>query len=131
MPKATPRERFREISRSPEAQIDLAEAALWIAAEDSPPVEVADWLSRLDAVAAIAESSVRLAAGERARVDALIHSLFVEQRFSGNRDDYYDPRNSWLNEVLDRKLGIPISLAIIYIAVAQRLGLSLLRIRPL
>jgi regulator of sirC expression with transglutaminase-like and TPR domain len=116
------RERFHEVCRSPEDRIDLAEAALWIAAEDSPPVSVADRLAQLDSVAAIAESSVRSAGTELARVEALNRSIFIEQRFTGNREDYYDPRNSWLSEVIDRRLGIPISLAIVYIAVARRLG---------
>jgi len=118
-----PRERFHAICRMPDSQIDLAEAALWIAAEDSPPVSVADGLVRLDSIAATAEAAVRSADSDRARVEALIRSIFVDQRFTGNRDDYYDPRNSWLHEVIDRKLGIPISLAIVYVAAAQRLGL--------
>lgn len=116
------RERFCAICRDPDGRIDLAEAALWIAAEDTPPVSVADCMAQLDSVVAIAESSVRTAGTERTQVEALIRSIFVEQSFAGNRDDYYDPRNSWLNEVLDRRRGIPISLAIVYIAVAERLG---------
>jgi len=124
MPVASPRERFRESIQGSDGKIDLAEAALWIAAEDSQPIDVADYMLRLDSIAAEVEPGVRLACSDRARVEVLNRSLFVDQHFSGNRDDYYDPRNSWLNDVLDRKLGIPISLAIVYIAVAQRLGLD-------
>ena len=51
--------------------------------------------------------------------------LFTEQRFRGNRDDYFDPKNSFLNEVLERKTGIPITLSVLYIEVAQRIGLKL------
>jgi regulator of sirC expression with transglutaminase-like and TPR domain len=50
--------------------------------------------------------------------------LFIEQGFRGNRDDYYDPRNSYLNEVLDHRTGIPISLSVVYLAVGRRLGLD-------
>jgi regulator of sirC expression with transglutaminase-like and TPR domain len=124
MSAANPRERFREICGNQAAQIDLAEAALWIAAEDSPPVSVTDCLARLDSIAEIAAAEIRFASTDRARAEALNRSIFVEQRFSGNRDDFYDPRNSWLHEVIDRKLGIPISLAIVYIATASRLGMD-------
>ena len=51
--------------------------------------------------------------------------LFVEEGFRGNVEDYYDPRNSYLNEVLDRKLGLPISLSVLYAEVASRVGLAL------
>ena len=50
--------------------------------------------------------------------------LFVEEEFRGNQEDYYDPRNSYLNEVLDRGLGIPITLSLVYGTIAERLGLA-------
>jgi len=59
------------------------------------------------------------------RIAALNHYLFEDLQFSGNVDAYYDPRNSYLNEVLDRRTGIPITLAIVYLEVGRRVGLRL------
>jgi regulator of sirC expression with transglutaminase-like and TPR domain len=59
------------------------------------------------------------------RVDALNHFVFVEQGFRGNRDNYYDPANSYLNHVLDHRTGIPITLSVVYTEIGQRLGLPL------
>ena len=51
--------------------------------------------------------------------------LFEELGFRGNRDDYYDPRNSYLNQVLERRVGIPITLSVLYLEIATRIGLDL------
>src|SRR4029077_17082517 len=59
-------------------------------------------------------------------IRAINKVMFEEEGFRGNREDYLDPRNSFLNEVLDRKLGIPISLSLIYMEIARRVGLPLL-----
>src|SRR4029453_5021658 len=58
-------------------------------------------------------------------IDALNTCLFVEEGFRGDTEEYFDPRNSFLNEVLDRKRGIPITLSVIYMEVAARLGYSM------
>jgi len=118
----TPRERFEAIVRQPDSHIDLAEAALWIAAEDAPPVAVDVYLRRIDAIADAARPAVAAARSEAGRLAALHRALFVEHGFTGNRDDYYDPRNSWLHHVIDRRVGIPITLSLVYLAVADRLG---------
>jgi regulator of sirC expression with transglutaminase-like and TPR domain len=119
------RARFEEIAALPDAAIDVAEAALWIAAEEYPRLDVTACLVRLDALAAEAAPEVRAAQGSAAQVARLNRFLFVEQGFRGNREDYYDPRNSFLNEVLARRLGIPITLSLVYLAVGRRLGLAL------
>jgi regulator of sirC expression with transglutaminase-like and TPR domain len=123
-PAAKARRRFEEIAALPDAAIDLAEAALWIAAEEYPSLDVDAYLSRLDALAAQAAPAVRSAEGDAQRVARLNRFLFFEQGFRGNRNDYYDPRNSFLNEVLDRRIGIPIALSAVYLAVGRRLGLD-------
>ena len=99
----------------------LAEAALWIAAEDRS-VDVAANLAKLDALAEAARPAVEAADGFRGRVEALNRFLFAEQGFAGSREDYYDARNSFLDDVLSRRTGIPITLCIVYVEVAQRLG---------
>lgn len=122
MPRAVEeiRENLYETAAAPDG--DLATGALWIAAEEYPDLEpdrYQAYLSRLaDRVRAAGGSDATSPAGR----DALSVELFENEGFSGNADDYYDPRNSYLNEVVDRKLGIPITLAVVYISVARRLG---------
>ncbi len=103
---------------------DLAPAALAIARVEYPALDIAPYLTSLDRMGA--EAARRLAGGSSS-VDNAIHAfneyIYDEQGFSGNRERYDDPRNSFLNEVLDRRTGIPISLAVVYIEVARRAGL--------
>lgn len=119
------RERFSQLVSGPEDALDLAEAALLIAQEEHPTLDVAAYLHKLD----------ELAAGARARLsdspslsDIVLNlniHLFREEGFRGNTSAYYDPANSFLNEVLDRKTGIPITLSVVYMEVGRRLGLPL------
>jgi regulator of sirC expression with transglutaminase-like and TPR domain len=115
------RERFGEIVADDEDELDLAEAALWLAAE-ACEVDVPACLARLDALAASIRPALPARGGLRERVEILNRELFGVHGFHGARDDYYDPRNSFLNAVLDRRTGIPISLCVVYLEVAQRLG---------
>ena len=104
--------------------LDLARAALAVAHEEYPALDEAAYLRKLDE---IAEQVMRLlppgALPER-RVGRLNLVLFRELGFRGNDADYYDPRNSFLNEVLDRRVGIPITLSVVYLEVARRCGLA-------
>jgi regulator of sirC expression with transglutaminase-like and TPR domain len=120
----TPRERFAELAVAPEETIDLAEAALLIAAEAYPNLDIDAYLQRLDALAREARSFLHGAGSDAERIARLNQFLFVEKRFVGNQKRYYDRRNSFLNEVLDRRTGIPITLALVYMEVARRLDLS-------
>ena len=120
-----PRERFAELARLPDAKIDLALAALWIAAEEYPSLDVRAYLARLDALAAAAAPRLGEAAPEAERAERLLRFLYQEQGFTGNEKSYDDPRNSYLNEVLDRRTGIPITLALVLLEVARRLELPL------
>jgi regulator of sirC expression with transglutaminase-like and TPR domain len=81
------------------------------------------YLEQLDELARAAAQRLRGVSGERHRVERFNRFLFVEQRFTGNRAEYYDPRNSYLNEVLDRRSGIPITLSLVYTEVGRRAGL--------
>jgi regulator of sirC expression with transglutaminase-like and TPR domain len=117
-----PRERFAEIAARQDADIDLAEAALEVAAEEYAALDVRACLARLDALADEAAPRLRQAQQTPARVAELVR-FFAEQGFRGNTLDYYDPRNSFLNEVLERRLGIPITLSLVYLAVGRRLGI--------
>lgn len=114
---------FAAAIRGAEAEIDLAVAALEIARIETPDLVVAQHLARLDRLAArsgVAAGRDRLRALHRLR-----EFLFEEEGFAGNRQDYYDPRNSCLDQVLHRRLGIPITLAVLMIEVGRRVGLPL------
>ncbi len=102
-------------------EIDLAQMALLIAAAEYPDLDTAEELRALDSLAAGASRSLGQETDPLARANALSEYLFDEVGFSGNREDYYDPRNSFLNEVLSRRLGIPITLSLVYIEVGKRL----------
>jgi len=116
-------ERFAHIvSRE---QFDLAEASLMLAQDIYPDLEIPDYLERLDGIAAAIKKRIAGDAFAEQKVRALNYYLFNEMRFSGNVDDYYDPRNSYLNEVMERRTGIPITLSILYLEVGKRLGLNL------
>jgi regulator of sirC expression with transglutaminase-like and TPR domain len=106
--------------------VPLAEAALAIAAEEYPGLDVAGYLRTVDVLGArVAERLLPAPRPPLTVLAALKTVLFEEERFRGNEAEYYDARNSFLNEVLDRKLGIPITLSILYIEVAARAGLQL------
>lgn len=118
-------ERLNELVRGPDGDLDLAEAALLIAKTEYPALDIPAYLAQLDELAARLRERVPDTAGLEQMVVSLNELLFEELGFSGNTDNYYDPRNSFLNEVLDRKLGIPITLCIIYMEVGRRVGLDL------
>jgi regulator of sirC expression with transglutaminase-like and TPR domain len=105
-----------------DASIDLAAAALAIARTEYASLDSTYYLGRLDALANRVRNRMRNSPTAREVIALLNRVLFEEEGLRGNRDDYYDPRNSFLNDVLDRKLGIPITLSVIYMDVARRVG---------
>ena len=116
-------ERFRQVVCGPDETINLGEAALLIAAEEYRDLDIASYLARLDQLGATLKRRLRPDIGPADTIVALNRFLFEEHGFSGDAADYYDPRNSFLNEVLDRKRGIPITLAVVYIEIGRRIGL--------
>jgi len=119
------RERFAQLVSGPEEELDLAEAALLIAQEEHPEIDVAAYLRQLDALAAAVRARLPESPAPTEIIQELNAQLFREEGLSGNESEYYDPRNSFLNEVLDRRRGIPITLSVVYLEVGRRLGLSL------
>src|SRR5271170_6330096 len=109
-------------SREP---VVLARGALLIAKEEYPELDVDQYLEKISALAREAEMVVRAGNDTVEKVQLLSHFLFEQKGFSGNRDEYSDPRNSFLNQVIDRRLGIPITLSIVYLEVGKRVGLNL------
>jgi len=104
--------------------IPLDEAALAVAEEEYPRLEPDEYLVRLDTLAERVRRKAPLGRSATA-LHALRKVLFEEEGYRGNEADYGDPRNSFLNEVLDRRLGLPITLSLVYIEVARRAGLEL------
>jgi regulator of sirC expression with transglutaminase-like and TPR domain len=115
---------LREQLKRPDGQIDLLRAALLIAADSYPRLDVEGYVARVDDWAAQLRRQIPADAGPEILLRRLNHFLFRILGFKGNTEDYYDPRNSFLNEVLDRRRGIPISLSVVYLEFAQRLDLA-------
>jgi len=103
--------------------IDLARASLAIAREEYPELDEVRYLRELDRLSMQAMRGIPSGASQERRVGRLNAVLFHEMGFAGNQSDYYDPRNSFLNEVIDRRTGIPISLSVLYLEVGRRCGL--------
>ena len=117
--------RFRELIDRPDEQIDLAEAALLIAKNANQKLDVGRYLARIDQLADALCTRLPSPSSDAERILALNRFLFEEQGFGPNLEDYYDLRNSFLNEVLERRVGIPISLSVVYMEVGRRIGLEL------
>ncbi len=113
---------LRQLAADPFAPVDLAELNLLLAADEYPDLDVPHYLGVLDDLADHLRPKLR--GGLEDRTAAFSEFLFDECGFAGNAEDYYDPRNSYLNEVLDRKLGLPITLSVLAIAVGERCGLT-------
>jgi regulator of sirC expression with transglutaminase-like and TPR domain len=105
-----------------DAPLDLAELALRLARDEYADLDIDAYLSELAGMAHEARKYLRGTLEKR--VDGLCRYLCHEMGFHGNTEEYYDPRNSYLNEVLDRRTGIPISLAIVAMSVGQRAGIE-------
>lgn len=114
---------FAHVAARPEAELDLAEAALLIAEPDYPSLDVAHYIGVLDELGQRA-AEIAKQASDRPAIERILRFLYEESRFRGNADDYYDPKNSFLNEVLERRTGIPITLAIVILEVCKRAGVE-------
>ena len=118
------RTRFAELAALPDAQIKLDEAALLIAAETEDDIEIPLYLQALDQLAHQFEHKFGSNVDLGISVNSLIEFIHVEEGFSGNVKNFYDPGNSYLNRVIDTRVGIPITLALVHIALGSRLDIS-------
>jgi regulator of sirC expression with transglutaminase-like and TPR domain len=118
-------ERLRQIVSGPDEDISLAEAALLIAGHGYPNLNVAAYLSRIEELAYMLRLRIDEEDSIAERISTLNQFLFGELGFAANSEDYYDPRNSFLNEVLERRTGIPITLSVIYMELGRKVGLPL------
>ncbi len=124
-PASSPRQRFTQEVRRSESDLELARAALLVAQEQYPQISVEMYLARLDALAEEARGRLGEETAPLLVLQEVMATLYGRHGFTGNRDAYYDPRNSFLNDVLDRRTGIPLTLGIVLLEVGWRLGLPL------
>lgn len=108
--------------RRQDAEIDLAAAYLMVAEDEYPLLDIASYLRRLDRMGEEVRDLVGAERHPSTVAVALVRYLFRDLGFEGATDEYFDPRASYLNEVMDRRKGIPISLSIVYMEVARRAG---------
>ena len=118
-------ESFAEAVGREDGRIDLAQACLMIAQDAYPELEVERYLGEIERMALRLRARMPQSTAAEERINALNEFLFDDLGYRGNADDYYDPRNSYLNDVIDRKTGIPITLAVVYMEVGRRVGLPL------
>jgi regulator of sirC expression with transglutaminase-like and TPR domain len=104
---------------------DLTRIALEIARDAYPVLDASPYVDRIEALAVRVRERCPAQAGPKQVLGQINWVLFVEEGYSGNTETYYDARNSYLNEVMDRKTGIPISLSVLYLALANQVGLPM------
>jgi regulator of sirC expression with transglutaminase-like and TPR domain len=116
---------FADLMAREEPAIDLARACLLIAQDAYPGLDVDGYLGEIERLAARLRGRLPDADGAEERIAALNEFLFAELGYTGNAENYYDPRNSYLNEVLDRRTGIPLTLSVLYMEIGRRVGLPI------
>jgi regulator of sirC expression with transglutaminase-like and TPR domain len=118
-------EPFARLIAGEDARIDLARACLLIAQDAYPELDIERYMGEIERMATRLRSRLPQNCGAEERVVALNQFLYDDLGYWGNTDDYYDPRNSYLNEVIERKTGIPITMSILYMELGRRIGLPL------
>jgi regulator of sirC expression with transglutaminase-like and TPR domain len=122
---ARSRKTFQQLVTLPDGAIPLAEAALLMACEEYPQLEISPFIDRLDDMAEAVRDTMRGGDSPRETIEKINNVLFDVLGFRGNTDNYYDPRNSFFNDVLERRIGIPITLSAVYLEVARRLNVPI------
>ena len=118
-------EPFVELLAREDDRIELARACLLIAQDAYPGLDVDGYVGEVERLALRLRARLPRSAGAEEKVIALNQFLFDDLGYTGNADHYYDPRNSYLNEVMDRRTGIPITLAVLYMELGRKIGLPL------
>jgi regulator of sirC expression with transglutaminase-like and TPR domain len=121
MSQSLARDRFTQAVQRPDEAINIAAAALYIAQEEYPDLDCGAYLQQLDHMANTLRDRLPAEAYPLKIIRALNEYLFEAQGFVGNTQDYYNPHNSFLNKVLERRTGIPITLSLVYLELAKRI----------
>ncbi|MCE2390616.1 MAG: tetratricopeptide repeat protein [Proteobacteria bacterium] len=124
MPDPSGYDGFSRLIEGPDERIDLLRSALEIASPEYESLDAGRYVGRLEELAEELRPRFEETADGQAQLGCISRFLYDEKGFAGNSQDYYDLRNSYLNEVLERRTGIPITLAIVYIELAARLDLD-------
>jgi regulator of sirC expression with transglutaminase-like and TPR domain len=122
-PTKSARQLFVEEVRRADPQIDLARAALLVAKEEYPQISVEQYLARLDQMAEEVKGRLGEETAPLMVLQEMLHVVYARHGFRGNQNAYYDPRNSFFNDVLDRRLGVPLTLGLVLLEVGWRLDL--------
>lgn len=122
------RQRFSQETHQPDEQIDLAKAALYMAQEEFPDLDVEEYLNALDEMAAEVLERLDEPRYPLRVIKTLNQYLFEDLGFVGNTTNYYDPNNSFLNQVIERRTGIPITLSVVYLEIAKRINFPMVGI---
>ncbi|MDY6802210.1 MAG: transglutaminase-like domain-containing protein [Cyanobacteriota bacterium] len=118
---------YREIYQS-EEEIDLGKAALYLAKEEYPELDTEEYCNALDVMAEEIKERLPEETYPLRIIKSINNYLYEDLGFRGNTKDYYDPRNSFLNEAIDRRTGIPITLALVYLEIAKRIDFPMVGI---
>lgn len=122
------RQRFYREINQPDERIDLAKAALYIAQEEFPTLDPEEYLNALDEMASEVLERLDEERYPLRVINQLNQYLFDDLGFAGNTSNYYDPNNSFLNRVIDRRTGIPIALSVVYLEIAKRIDFPMVGI---
>lgn len=122
------RQRFYQEIQKPEKQIDLARTALYIAQEEYPDLDPDEYLNALDTMASELLEQIPEERYPLRVIKIINHYLYQDLGFSGNQSHYYEPQNSYFNQVIERRTGIPITLALVYLEVAKRIDFPMVGI---
>ncbi|KKD38410.1 SirB1 family protein [Limnoraphis robusta] len=122
------RQRFSQETHQPDEQIDLAKAALYMAQEEFRDLDVEEYLNALDEMAAEVLERLDEPRYPLRVIKTLNQYLFEDLGFVGNTTNYYDPNNSFLNQVIERRTGIPITLSVVYLEIAKRINFPMVGI---
>lgn len=116
---------WKGLSNVPDDKLDLEKGAFLLAKVSYPDLDPKAYQVRLDQLAQRIRPMLKGASGPQEQLAVMNRCIFQDERFRGNWNDYFDPQNSYLNRVMDRKLGIPISLSVLYLLVARRLRIPI------
>ncbi|MBL1174685.1 SirB1 family protein [Pantanalinema sp. GBBB05] len=122
------RQFFYQEVHQPDEQICLEKAAFYLALEEYPALDVDEYLTAIDTMAMEVLERLPAEPYPLKTIQTINHYLYDDLGYRGNTDDYYDPRNSFLNDVIDRRTGIPITLSLLYLAIARRIDFPMVGI---
>lgn len=121
-------DRFTTEINKPDREIDLSTAALYIAQIEYPDLNIDQYLKKLESMGATVAQRLPATQYPLKVIQTINQYLYTELKFQGNGTDYYNPCNSFLNDVIDRRTGIPITLALVYLHIAKMIGFPMVGI---